>query len=74
MERAVRVLGAKESRNGVDKFFTPSELANRWKIDISTIRRRFRCHPRVLKFESKGRIQFRVPADLVAELERQPTA
>jgi hypothetical protein len=53
-----------------DEYFTAAELAARWKLDLSTIRRKFRSRPGVLKFESHGRIQIRVPAQLVSDLER----
>jgi hypothetical protein len=69
------------NRNPDPQFLTPAELAARWRTHPSTIRRRFREMPGVLKFANDKRrhgtgeyIGLRIPLTLVLDLERKLAA
>ena len=59
-----------------ERYFTPNELAEFWRLDESTIRRLFQDEPGVLKIGEAGRrnkrdyVTLRIPASTAARFYR----
>ena len=55
---------------GLDRLYTPQEIAEAWQLDASTVRRIFQDMPGVFKLESGGRkkrayVTLRIPLTVV---------
>jgi hypothetical protein len=59
-----------------DKYYSPSELAKLWDVDVETVRNIFRAEPGVLKISngSKLRTTLRIPSDVVERVHRRLAA
>ena len=67
--------------DAAEKHFTPSELAEQWKLSPETIRRLFQDEPGVLKMPNAGGPSgkrryktLRIPASVAARLHRRLSA
>ena len=57
---------------GVEQCWSPRDIARRWRLDISTVRRLFRYEPGVLRFQSAGgRTSLRVPQSVIDTIEKR---
>ena len=61
----------------VEKFFSPSELADAWGVDIETIRYVFRAEPGAVEFDrrvsepQRSRSTLRIPQSVAVRIHRR---
>jgi hypothetical protein len=53
------------------RFYTPKEIAERWKVSDETVRRIFLREPGVVQIRRRTNILLRVPENVLLRLERR---
>jgi hypothetical protein len=75
-DKPLSISDLEQSNIMAEKYYSPSELAKLWGVDVETVRNIFRAEPGVLKISngSKLRTTLRIPADVAERVHRRLAA